>query len=108
MTIYSDRMVVSYAEEEGEISTIEVFGNVRITQLERRAQSDHGIYNAKNGTIVLDGNPKVFQDNDTISGNIITYYLDQEKSEVLSGSGKRVEAVIHPKGKKRDSAPKQP
>lgn len=99
LTIYSDRMVIRYSDEDGEISSSEVSGNVRILQNERRAQADHGIYDAKNGTIVLDGNPKVFQNSDMISGKIITYYLDQDKSEVTSGQGSRVEAIITPGGK---------
>ena len=108
LTIYSDKMVINYADNEGRISTTEVFGNVRIIQGERRAQAEHGIYDAKLATITLDGNPKVFQNSDTISGKIITYFLDQDKSEVTSGSGSRVEAVIHPKGKGSDGKPAKP
>lgn len=107
LTIYADKLVVSYAEESGDISSAEVFGNVRIIQGERRAQAEHAIYDARNSKIVLDGNPRVFQNSDTISGKIITYYLDQDKSEVTSGVDSRVEAVIHPKGKGRnESSPK--
>jgi len=108
LTIYSDKMVINYADNEGRISTTEVFGNVRIIQGERRAQAEHGVYDAKLATITLDGNPKVFQNSDTISGKIITYYLDQDKSEVTSGSGSRVEAVIHPKGKASNEKPAKP
>lgn len=108
LTIYSDKMVISYSDEAGGISNSEVFGNVRIIQGERRAQADHGIYDAKLGTIVLDGNPKVFQNSDMVSGKVITYYLDQEKSEVTSGQGNRVEAIIHPKGKGSDGKPAKP
>ena len=108
LTIYSDKMVINYADNEGRVSTTEVFGNVRIIQGERRAQAEHGIYDAKLATITLDGNPKVFQNSDTISGKIITYFLDQDKSEVTSGSGSRVEAVIHPKGKTSNEKPAKP
>jgi lipopolysaccharide export system protein LptA len=105
LTIFADRLVISYSEESGDISRAEVFGNVRIVQGERRAQADHGVYDAKNSRIELDGNPKVFQGSDTISGRNITYYLDQEKSEVTSGIDSRVEAVIYPKGKRSDGKP---
>lgn len=108
MTIYADRLVVSYSEESGDVSSAEVFGNVRIIQGERRAQADHGIYDAINARIVLDGNPKVFQKSDTISGHVITYYLDQDKSEVTSGVNSRVEAVIRPKGKGSDGKSPKP
>jgi lipopolysaccharide export system protein LptA len=108
LTIYSDKMVISYSDVEGGISRSEVFGNVRIIQGERRAQADHGVYDAKSATIILDGNPKVFQNSDMISGKAITYYLDQDKSEVTSDSGSRVEAIIHPKGKGNDGKTSKP
>lgn len=108
LTIYSDKMVISYSDVEGGISSSEVFGNVRIIQGERRAQADHGIYDARHATIILDGNPKVFQNSDMVSGKVITYYLDQDKSEVTSDSGNRVEAIIHPKGKGNDGKPSKP
>ena len=108
LTIYGDKLVVSYSDESGAISSAEVFGTVRIIQGERRAQADHAIYDAINARIVLDGNPRVFQDSDTISGKIITYYLDQDKSEVVSGADSRVEAVIHPKRKRSDGNPPKP
>jgi lipopolysaccharide export system protein LptA len=108
MTIYADKLVVSYSEENGAISTAEVTGNVRIVQGNRRAQSAHGIYDAKLARITLDGNPRVFQGNDTVSGKQIIYYLDEERSEVTSGPGERVDAVIHPRGKASDGQPAKP
>ncbi len=105
LTIYSDKLVVSYSETGDEISNAEAFGAVRIVQSERRAQADHAIYDAKGGRLILDGNPKVFQHNDLISGKTITYYLDQDKSEVTSGADSRVEAVIHPREKRSDGRP---
>lgn len=108
ITIYSEKMVINYSDEQGSISTAEVFGNVRIIQGERRAQADHGIYDAQKAMITLDGNPKVFQNGDTISGKTIKYYLDQDKSEVTSDAGSRVEAVIHPKGKAGDGKATKP
>ncbi len=108
LTIYSDKLVISYSDDEGGISTAEVSGNVTITQGKRRAQADHGVYDAKKALIILDGNPKVFQDSDTISGKVITYYLDQDKSEVTSGTDSRVEAIIHPNVKGSDGKPTKP
>ena len=108
VTIYSDKLVVSYSDDDGAISTAEVFGNVRIVQGSRRAQSAHGIYDAKLAKITLDGNPKVYQGNDIVSGKLIIYYLDEDRSEVTSGPGERVDAVIHPRGKTTDGSPAKP
>jgi lipopolysaccharide export system protein LptA len=108
LTIYSDKMVISYSEQDSDVSSTEAFGNVKMIQGERRGQSDHAIYDAKRATITLDGNPKVFQNNDTVTGKIIIYYLDEDRSEVISGKGSRVEAVIHPKEKSSDGKPAKP
>jgi len=108
VTIYADKLVISYSEDGGEVSTAEVFGNVRIIQGNRRAQSDHGIYDAKQARITLDGNPRVYQESNVVSGTTITYFLDEDRSEVNSGAGGRVEAVIHPRGKATDVRPAKP
>lgn len=102
LTIYSDKLIVTYSDESGDVSSAELFGNVRIIQGERRGEAGHAVYDAKKATILLDGNPTVYQNNDKISGKVITYYLDQDRSEVTSGAGNRVEAVINPKGKVSD------
>jgi lipopolysaccharide export system protein LptA len=57
------------------------------------------VYDNKGGKIVLDGSPKVSQGEDVITGKTITYYVNEQKSVVSGGTGTRVEAVIHPKGK---------
>lgn len=106
VTIYGDRLVVNYSQDSGEVSSAEVSGNVRIVQGGRRAEASHAIYDASLSRIVLDGNPKVYQGGDVISGKQIIYYLDAERSEVTSGPGERVDAVIHPKGK-TDGSPKK-
>ncbi|MCL2761006.1 MAG: lipopolysaccharide transport periplasmic protein LptA [Desulfuromonadales bacterium] len=101
LTIYGDKLIVSYSADSKQIDKAEVFGNVRIFQGNRRAEASHGVYYAAASKIVLDGNAKVFQDNDTVSGAVITYYLDEDRSEVVGGKGGRVDAVIHPKGNQK-------
>lgn len=105
LTIYSDKMVISYSEQDGAVNNVEAFGSVKMIQDVRRGQADHAIYDTKRATITLDGSPKVFQNNDTVSGKIIIYYLNEERSEVISGKDSRVEAVIHPKEKSSDGKP---
>ena len=102
LTIYADKLIVTYSDESGDVSSAELFGHVRIIQEQRRGEAEHAVYDAKRAIILLDGNPIVYQNSDKISGKVITYYLDQDRSEVTSGAGNRVEAVINPKGKVSD------
>jgi lipopolysaccharide export system protein LptA len=103
ITIFCDKLVVSYAEKGGNVEKVEAFGNVRIIQLNRTGFADQAVYNSRNGRIVLTGTPRVLQGSDSISGKVITYYVDAEKSEVSSGGDPkaRVEAVINPPARKK-------
>ena len=99
MTLYADRLVISYTEVGHEVSRVEAFGNVRIIQQNRQATGSHAVYEPKEARIVLDGSPKVVQGDDVVTGKVITYYVNEQRSVVTSGPNQRVEAVIHPGGK---------
>jgi lipopolysaccharide export system protein LptA len=106
LTIYSDRLVVHYTEKEKEVDRVEAFGNVRIVQGNRRAEAEHATYDQKGAKITLDGGkPKVYQGEDTVTGEVITYFVDEQRSVVVGGKG-RVEAYIKPKGKGSDAGAK--
>jgi lipopolysaccharide export system protein LptA len=97
VTIFSDRMTVYYGAIQGDVDKIEADGNVRIVQENRTGIASHAVYDSREGKIVLTGgNPKVTQGADTVSGELITYFIDDERSSVTGG---RVEATIHPKAK---------
>ena len=90
--------------DTAELDKIESDGNVRIVQENRTGLASHGVYESKQGKITLTGgNPKVMQGADTVTGEVITYFIDDERSNVTGG---RVEAVIHPKPK-NDAPPKK-
>ena len=99
ITMYSDRLVITYAEKDKDVEKVEAFGNVRITQGNRQAQAAHAFYDNKAGKIILDGTPKVFQGDDVVTGKQITYYVNEERSVVTGGPDERVNAVIHPREK---------
>lgn len=104
LTLYADRLVVSYAGAGSDLSRVEAFGNVRILQGDRQATSGHAVYDPKQARIVLDENPKVVVGDDVITGKVITYFVNEKRSVVTGGPKERVEAVIHP-GRK-DAGPK--
>ncbi|HIJ87249.1 MAG TPA: lipopolysaccharide transport periplasmic protein LptA [Desulfuromonadales bacterium] len=105
VTIFSDKLVVSYADKGGDVEKIEASGNVRIIQLNRTGFSDQAVFESRSGRIIMTGSPRVVQGDDSISGKIITYYVDDEKSYVTSdGDPKaRVEAIINPAARKKDA-----
>lgn len=107
ITIFSDKLVVNYADGNREVEKVEALGNVRIIQHEtnRTGFADQAMYDSRTGRIVLTGSPRVVQGNDSIRGKVITYYLDDDKSDVSSGGDPkaRVEAVINPPARKNDA-----
>ena len=97
VTIFCDKMTVYYGDAQGDVDKIEADGNVRIVQENRTGVASHAVYESRQGRITLTGgSPKVMQGADTVTGEIITYFIDAERSSV---SGGRVEAVIHPKSR---------
>ena len=104
ITIFADKLVVSYADKKGEVEKVEALGNVRIVQQNRIGFADQAVYDSSIGRIVLTGTPRVVQGGDSISGKVITYYVDDDKSDVSSGGDPkaRVEAVINPPARKND------
>jgi len=109
VTIYSDKLIIYYGENEEQVDKIEATGSVRILQTNRVGTGGHALYENKVGKITLSVNPKVTQDKDSITGKVIVYYLDEDRSVVTGGENARVEAVIHPKpgsGPKKNDAKK--
>jgi lipopolysaccharide export system protein LptA len=105
LTLYADRLVVSYSGEARDLSQVEAFGNVRILQGSREASGAHAVYDPKGARILLDGSPKVVQGDDVVTGKLITYFVNEQRSVVTGGPNQRVEAVIHPGGKNAGSKP---
>lgn len=104
ITIFSDKLIVNYAEKNGEVDKVEAIGNVRIVQLNRTGTASQAVYESREGRITLTGtpDPKVTQGSDSVSGRMITYYVDEDKSVVTGGGdpNSRVEAVINPSARK--------
>ena len=100
VTIYCDRLIVFYSEKDKDVDKVEAFGNVRIIQGNRNAQSGHAIYDGNAGKIILDDNPRLYQEGSEVTGKVITYTLDTQQS-VVDG---QVKVIIQPKQKGKDGS----
>jgi lipopolysaccharide export system protein LptA len=107
VTIYCDRLVIFYSDKEKEVSKIEAFGNVRIVQGNGSALAGHAVYENKSGKIILDDNPRVYQGKNIVTGKEITYFLDTQRSQVVSAPGEPVKAIIYPREKGKDGGAKR-
>ena len=95
-SLKSEKVTVFYTAGGGEVSTIVAEGKVHIVQPEREATSEKAVYKRGERLLVLTGNPVVRQGKDRVGGVKITFHLDEDKSIVEGGEGRRVKAVIHP------------
>lgn len=102
ITIFADRITVSYADKKGDVEKIEAAGNVRIVQQNKTGIAAQAVYDSRDGKITMTGNPKVMQGSESITGKTITYYVDDDKSVVSGGDDPkaRVEAIINPPARK--------
>ncbi|MBI4637337.1 MAG: lipopolysaccharide transport periplasmic protein LptA [Candidatus Rokubacteria bacterium] len=100
---YADRMEV-YLDEKGDriLRTVST-GSVRIITRDcRTGTARRAEYFDLEQRIVLIGNARVWQEDNVVSGEIITIFLSQDRSVVQSGKQERVKAVFYPREEKRD------
>ncbi len=60
----------------------------------RSGSSDKATYTTGDGVLLMEGNPRLTDGENTITGETIRYYTQENRSEVIGGSKKRVEAVF--------------
>ncbi|MBW2604725.1 MAG: hypothetical protein JRE28_10495 [Deltaproteobacteria bacterium] len=91
---FANKGPLSVSEES--IHKIVAKGNVEIKFDNRVATAQHAIYNTETRVLVLSGNnSKIISENDSISGEKITFYRTDGRINVESGNKKRVEAVFY-------------
>lgn len=104
--ITSDRLKIYYKKNiankeplsvsEESIHKIVAKGNVEIKFDNRVATAQQAIYNTETMVLVLSGNnSKIISENESISGEKITFYRIDGRINVESGNKKRVEAVFY-------------
>lgn len=90
----ADKGPLSVSEES--IHKIVATGNVEIKFDNRVATAQKAVYNTETMELVLSGNnSKIISENDSISGEKITFYRIDGRINVESGNKKRVEAVFY-------------
>jgi len=96
LTLYTDRLIVYYQKKDGrrEIEKLVAVGHVKINKGEWVARSGKAVYFKKEEKIVLEDNPQVWQDENTIRGERIILYLNENRSVAESGPGHKAEVTI--------------
>ena len=97
LTILADRIEFYFDERMEEVERAAATGNVRLSYGERRGVAERAEYFPREDRAVLLGHPKVWQENDVVTGCRITLLLREDRSQVDGCDGERVNAVLYPK-----------
>ncbi|GAB6058860.1 lipopolysaccharide transport periplasmic protein LptA [Desulfonatronum parangueonense] len=104
--IWSDKLTVFMAasgEQSGpslgpdgsqDIEKLLAEGNVRIERENQVGTSGKATYWTKRGVVVMEGNPVLKDGESSISGEVITYHLQDNRGVVEGGQRQRVQAVF--------------
>jgi len=95
MTINADRAEVLLSESKGEsdsvlagesdgreVEQITTSGNVLIVRGSQKAKADKGVYKKGKAIFILTGNPEVWDNDFHVKGEVITFYIDEERTLV--------------------------
>lgn len=85
--IFSDKMTVFYSDGNSKISKIHAVGNIKVQKEGMAIFSEEAeyIYTDDEEKIVFTGNPKVIENDNSITGTRIIYFLKDDRA-VIEGS----------------------
>jgi len=82
MTLYSDRMLVYYAEQTGNVTKIEAEGKVRLVKKDLVVTSKEATYFADEEKAIFTGEPRAVEKGNVITGTKMTHMLKDDRSFV--------------------------
>ncbi len=83
------------AMDPGAISRIVASGGVRINYQGKQGSCATAVYHVPEGLLIMEGAPVLEDGKNNIKGHKIKFYLKENRSEVVSGEGQRVNATFH-------------
>ncbi len=95
--LFSDMLTAYVNEETNEIDRAKAEGNVKIVKLDRTATCKEAFFYNDKGEIILKGDVIVFSGKDKVSGDVVTYYINEDRVHVMGQKDKRAKALISPK-----------
>ncbi len=105
LTISAGQIEFFFDDKMEEVERAVATGNVRLSYGQRRGTADQAEYFPGEARAVLLGHPRVWQNNDVVTGCRITLWLREDRSQVDGCEGERVNAVLYPK---RGQGPAEP
>jgi outer membrane protein assembly factor BamD len=95
--IFADTVEAYMSEETNEIERAIAKGNVKIVKLDRTATCREALFENAKGEITLKGDVVVYQGKDKLSGDVIIYYVNEDRVVVQADKDKRTHVTVQPK-----------
>ena len=106
VTMYSDLLRAEYSKTTNMIEQVEAEGEVWFLQEDKEVKSKKAVLFNQEQRAVFFGGATMLQGGNTVHGETITVYLNENRAEVKgSEKGGRVKAVINPKKIQEDKKP---
>lgn len=97
LQMFSDTLTAYLGEETNEIEKALANGHVKIVKQDRIATCEEALFENTKGEITLKGNVVVFSGPNKVAGNIVKYFINEDRVSVESEKGKRAHVTVHPK-----------
>lgn len=92
LRLSADKIVVSYNQDTGKVTSIEATGKVVFTNGEDIAEAENAVYKIDNGILKMTGSVLLIQGKTTISGN----YLDMDILRNIANLSGNVKTTLAP------------
>ena len=79
MTIYSDKMLVYYNKDTGDVTRIEAEGRVKLIRDDRVITSREADYHADEEKVIFTGDPRATEGENVVTGRKMTYLLKEDR-----------------------------
>ncbi len=99
--IFADTIEAYMSEETNEIEKAIARGNVKIVKQDRTATCREAIFENAKGEITLKDNVIVYQGKDKLTGDVIIYYVNEDRVTVQAEKDKKAHVTIQPKEEKK-------
>jgi outer membrane protein assembly factor BamD len=96
MVIYADSIEAWMDEGSKGIEKVVADGNVKIQQGLRVGTSQKAVFYNREQRVVLTGNPRAWEGDNTVSGDEIVFDMEKNRVEVKGGPAGRGRAKVHP------------
>ena len=89
-----DKKASSMANAAGDLDRVIAEKNVRFKNGVQHGSSDKATFFAQKNILVLEGDPVLHDGDNSIRGNVIRYFLNENRSVIEGSSKKRVHAIF--------------